>query len=864
MFLFVDEKVYKLPQYECVYCGQVFKKRYLLKRHFPIHTGEKNYSCSICGKSFKSGSTLSRHKVAHRNDLKYDCETCHKEFTRQSSLTAHKLTHSDKKGFECTQCGKTFHQKVNLKHHIMTHTGERPYQCQQCDKSFTQRSNLKQHMLQIHKTALKDKYNCFLCKETFLKLKDLRKHEQNKHQSAVTKKLANQNSTLISSNECETLVNDEDNLMIDEHVQEEENAEECEGSEVNVAEKDEDIATEMNRIETDKIGQTCVSQSTTTSENVLEIAKNRDMVDASGEFHVIGNNRNGEMLAKLTLKNSENIFVKLSGIENTLLSVDHQLPVERENKLEKGNTLNVSCVSSSLVLDKVVSGIADSTEFKKIPEKNTSVQFPKCVLSTNSGQQEISISDSNCDKNLQNPCALPACREKLGRGIPNNQNAFSKGSSVRGPIMKKRDVLYPITKCADVRHDGNNVTKPTVSDVDILNHSELHLDTSTALCHKTGKHGHDATKSAVVDQQSGPDLRNEISTSAAATLFEAGNSSVLNLLTQAFQNCVNNVHTAGNTQDSSLHIQDSNLLHSPSVDLPTLDGMRESVEKQANFSLSALSHEQPCSHDTTVSNSTKSVDPLGKSFDQVCNKSPVKNRYSATDQACETRYMLCSKKIISQKKRHKNVEHKPNTFNARELAQNIASNTKEMFKILKRPSVDRTTTAGSLRGFRDKLPDKLNSCVPKGDQDMFQTMPKFCQPKFSQISKRSVAQNRPRNRIFSHLTSTASQLKESQSDALNGQQPQNNATGDPIRNHNATQLMNFYSEKQTAVALTMPHSTTPFINSLSNIPSCSQMPPQPLCQHISVENTSLKVAHLSSNPNDNGFGYVLLLPTQQK
>ena len=46
---------------DCPYCFKTFENRAYLKRHLPVHTGEKKFSCNFCGKGFTQSSTRNRH-----------------------------------------------------------------------------------------------------------------------------------------------------------------------------------------------------------------------------------------------------------------------------------------------------------------------------------------------------------------------------------------------------------------------------------------------------------------------------------------------------------------------------------------------------------------------------------------------------------------------------------------------------------------------------------------------------------------------------------------------------------------------------------------------------------------------------------
>ena len=141
-------------RFQCVLCSKDFRSPADIKRHYRLHTGEKNFKCSICFKAFVSAYNMKNHMATHEEShtLKiFKCSKCEKRFTTEKYLQIHsERLHENPGAFVCSVCSYSFNRKDNLAIHERKHSGVQPYSCNKCNKSFFEKRALDSHSYKDH------------------------------------------------------------------------------------------------------------------------------------------------------------------------------------------------------------------------------------------------------------------------------------------------------------------------------------------------------------------------------------------------------------------------------------------------------------------------------------------------------------------------------------------------------------------------------------------------------------------------------------------------------------------------------------------------------------------------------------------
>ena len=147
---------------QCSICGKVLSCKKNMKKHFKLHSNERNYICKICHKSYKRSDHLKRHMIIHDPEPNY---------------------------FECEYCLKRFNLKYHLTSHLQNVHGRtdfKIYKCPDCDECFHKKSKLFLHQKDVHNLVV-DKIPCYYpyCNKSYISEQKLNYHIQHTHLNLI-------------------------------------------------------------------------------------------------------------------------------------------------------------------------------------------------------------------------------------------------------------------------------------------------------------------------------------------------------------------------------------------------------------------------------------------------------------------------------------------------------------------------------------------------------------------------------------------------------------------------------------------------------------------------------------------------------
>lgn len=105
---------------------------------------DNSQSVLMFSKDLPPQNRTDRNKDSHK---RLKCNLCPYSTYRRWNLKRHLTLHSGERPHKCEICNRGFTRRDNLKDHWLLHTGEKPYSCNECNKSFKERRSLTKHIL---------------------------------------------------------------------------------------------------------------------------------------------------------------------------------------------------------------------------------------------------------------------------------------------------------------------------------------------------------------------------------------------------------------------------------------------------------------------------------------------------------------------------------------------------------------------------------------------------------------------------------------------------------------------------------------------------------------------------------------------
>jgi hypothetical protein len=146
----------------CQFCEKVFDNKISLEEHEKKHLsteGEvvpigakvdtpREFSCTECGQMFRLKQHMERHFARKHAARLFECTKCNKSYSMEMDLQHHiKLKHSNTKSLKCDQCSAEFACKAYLRNHFRRVHAEKCWlQCPDCKKMCKDAEALQRHM----------------------------------------------------------------------------------------------------------------------------------------------------------------------------------------------------------------------------------------------------------------------------------------------------------------------------------------------------------------------------------------------------------------------------------------------------------------------------------------------------------------------------------------------------------------------------------------------------------------------------------------------------------------------------------------------------------------------------------------------
>ncbi|XP_074654872.1 uncharacterized protein LOC141908649 isoform X2 [Tubulanus polymorphus] len=194
------EKDHTGPFFQCEVCNKTFVLYSHLKIHFRTHSKE-SHLCDICGKSICTKNELQRHKKrVHRVDAENNpisesiiCEYCGQAFMLKRDLTVHMKRHLGQL-LPCTVCDVQCLNQSRLNRHMLSHSNERSYKCKNCPKTFKHRAGFVRHVKTVHQTQ---RELCPMCQSSFASTDSLKRHLNRVHKVVEVDKVLEKQKLMI-------------------------------------------------------------------------------------------------------------------------------------------------------------------------------------------------------------------------------------------------------------------------------------------------------------------------------------------------------------------------------------------------------------------------------------------------------------------------------------------------------------------------------------------------------------------------------------------------------------------------------------------------------------------------------------------